>query len=101
MKGQILQSELDVCESPDFWALTDKELAEVCRLIADGRCSRANSAVRGEAMRISLVWRDHLATLRAGDDAEERAAILAALRKRTIQILVKLMMAGPRAIRAR
>ena len=101
MNGEILQSEFDAGEGPDFWALSDKELAEVCRLVADGRCSRANSATRGEAMRVSLVWRDNLVPLRAGDDAEERAAILSAVRKRTIQILVRLTMAGPRVIRAR
>jgi hypothetical protein len=101
VRGEILQPGLELAESPDFWSLSDQQLAQACRLIGEGRCSRAGPAIRGEAVRVSLVWRDKLAPRRPGDDAEERAAILAALRKRTIQILVKLAIAGPRAIPAR
>ncbi len=95
------QTELDLGESPDFWALSEMELAESCRLIAEGRCSRARISQRAEAMRVWMVWRDHLTPRRTREEAEERAAILAALRRRTIQMLVKLSITGRRVIPAR
>lgn len=74
-----------------FWDLSDVELATSCLMIAEERDSTCESALRAEASRLFHVWRETLEE--SGADAEElerRAALLSGLRKRTIQILVKL-----------
>lgn len=74
-----------------FWDLTDAQLAESCRTIAQEDNSVGNSDLRAEARRLSEVWREALdGSDRDADERERRAALLSGLRKRTIQILVKL-----------
>lgn len=74
-----------------FWDLSDAELATSCLLVAVQQDSPCASDVRAEAARLFDLWRETM------DDADEdrgererRAALLSGLRKRTIQILVKL-----------
>lgn len=76
-----------------LWDLSEAELAESCRHIAEGR--GGGSVLRAEALRLFLVWTEALNDCGLSiDDRERRAALLSGLRKRTIQILVRLMMTG-------
>jgi hypothetical protein len=76
---------------PDFWSFSDDELAATCVRIAEGRFPNTRPFLRAEAMRLYLLWRDALNTAHQAQHYEgKKACILAGLRKRTIQILVKL-----------
>lgn len=77
----------------ELWDLSEPELAMICRLIADGRVHCPNKILRAEATRLYLVWVETLNTSdRERDERERRVALLCGLRKRTIQILVRLSM---------
>lgn len=68
------------------------ELAASCRMIADNGEALRVRGIRAEAMRLSTVWLETLHSPgRSAEDRARRAALLAGLRKRTIQILVKLV----------
>jgi hypothetical protein len=87
---------------PDVWALRDDQLAKGCVLVAQGCIPEADAFQRAEAMRLFLMWREAMhSRCRSGEEAEERAGLLAALRKRTVQILVTYCMAGETFIRER
>lgn len=74
-----------------FWDLTDAQLAESCRVIADELGADTESDLRAEAGRLYAVWRETLdGSERDAEQRERRASLLSGLRKRTIQILVKL-----------
>lgn len=74
-----------------LWELSDTELATSCLMIAEERDSPCESALRAEAARLFHVWRETMEdTGGDSDERERRAALLSGLRKRTIQILVKL-----------
>lgn len=76
---------------PNFWALSDIQLAKSCVLVAESHAGQTNPAVKGEAERLFLLWHDAInGRDEAGPERERRAALLSGLRKRTIQILVKL-----------
>jgi len=91
----MTQSTFEMAQGvPDFWALSDLQLARGCLRIAEGRSALAGAKVRAEAMTLFMVWQDALVQCPRGEAAEERAAILAAVRKRTIQVLVKMSMGG-------
>ncbi|MGA2671652.1 MAG: hypothetical protein ABSE99_00380 [Terracidiphilus sp.] len=72
------------------WSLTSSQLAKECRLIAEGNSPAIDKALRDEARRLQTEWKDaiHMPEGEFGDKAR-RAAQMAALRKRTIEILVK------------
>lgn len=76
--------------TPDFWRLSDSQLAESCVCMAEGQFPQARAFHRAEAMRLFLLWHD---VTNGGcgtrEDREERAGALNALRKRTIQMLVR------------
>jgi hypothetical protein len=75
----------------NIWALSNEQLAEQCRAIAEGGAPSAGQELQAEAERLDASWCDALGS--AGDDYDGRArkaAQQAALRKRTIEILVKL-----------
>lgn len=75
----------------DFWALKPVQLAHECRLIADGAIAETDEKLRAEARDLATEWRIALDLPR--DEFEEqarRAARIAGLRKRTIEILIKL-----------
>jgi hypothetical protein len=63
-------------------------------LIAEGNFTGADKTLQEEARRLYAVWQDALEKPGDDDDVRERKAVLqAGLRKRTIEILVKV--SGP------
>ena len=80
---------------PDFWQFSDVELARSCVLVAESRSGHHNALLRGEAMRLFLLWREAIhARRRTGEERQEGMALLWSLRKRTIQVLVRLSLQG-------
>ena len=85
-----------VHQAPDFWALSDEQLATSCLRIAQGRVRVSRPFLRSEALRLFLLWQESLhAPCRTRDQSEQRANVLAALRKRTIQVLVRISVPQP------
>jgi len=79
----------------NLWDLSEPELASVCRLIGQGRVATASRMIRTEAIQLFTVWMEALNNpARTDEDRVRRAALLSGLRKRTIQILVKLSWQG-------
>lgn len=80
----------DEISNIDFWALKPIELARECEMIANGQVVAAGEELRVEARRLASEWDQtaHMPVLEF-DDKARRAARIASLRKRTIQILVK------------
>lgn len=79
----------------NFWELSDIKLARSCRLIAKSRFGLADRMLPDEAMRLFLLWReaiDH--EHKTAEEKEQRVQLLAGLRKRTIQVLVRLSLHG-------
>lgn len=76
---------------PNFWSLSDIELAKECRVIAESTSASIGDTVKAEAVRLYGDWRDAI-NFPEQDRQEKarRAAVTAGLRKRTIQILVNL-----------
>ncbi len=76
--------------SSSYWSMSDIELARNCRAIAESRSASITDAIKAEARRLYGDWRNAI-NFPEGDRQEKarRATIMAALRKRTIQILVK------------
>jgi hypothetical protein len=84
---------------PDLWALSDQQLARSCVRIAQGWVPGSRPFLRAEALRLFLLWRESLdASCRNGEESEHQAGELAALRKRTIQILVRISVQRPGGI---
>jgi hypothetical protein len=80
---------------PDYWNFSDIELARCCLLVAESRSGLRNALLRGEALRVFLMWREAINARRMrGEAREDRVALLWSLRKRTIQILVRLSLQG-------
>ncbi len=79
---------------PDYWQFSDAELARTCKLVAESRSGPRNAPVRGEALRLLLLWREAINGRRKGEVREQGAVMLWSLRKRTIQILVRMSMQG-------
>jgi hypothetical protein len=79
---------------PDYWQFSDAELARSCMLVAESRSGQRNAPVRLEAMRLFLLWREAINGRRKGEVREQGAGMLWSLRKRTIQILVRMSMQG-------
>ena len=79
----------------DFWSLSPAQLTRQCELIAEGGHADIDKELQGEASRLCTLWQD--AQDKPDDDMDGRAgkaARRAALRKRTIEILVKLSGSG-------
>lgn len=84
---------------PDYWQYSDKDLARSCMLVAESRSGPRNAPTRAESMRLFLMWREAIqAQAKSQDKAQngqgQGAVNLWSLRKRTIQILVRLSMQG-------
>jgi hypothetical protein len=76
---------------PDFWSLSDRQLERACRMVAEGRVPVSLPLLRAEAMRLFLLWREcSVEVTQERGDNERRVCLLAALRKRTIQVLVRI-----------
>ena len=80
-----------VDDATDFRLLSDRQLAHGCLYIARGRFPGVKPFLRTQAMRVFLLWRDAInAQRRTQADCEQAVGALAALRKRTIQLLIRL-----------
>ena len=79
---------------PNYWQFSDAELARSCVLVAESRSGPRNAPVRGEAMRLFLLWREAINDRGKSKVREQGAMKLWSLRKRTIQILVRMSMQG-------
>ena len=79
---------------PDYWQYSDAELARSCMLVAESRSGPRNAPVRVEAMRLFLLWREAIVDRGKGKVREQGAVKLWSLRKRTIQILIRMSMQG-------
>lgn len=81
--------------APDFWHFSDAQLARSCERVAESQSGARNAILRAEAMRLFLWWREVINdTGRGDDDREHRTVTVSGLRKRTIQILVRLSLQG-------
>ncbi len=74
----------------DIWSLTATELALECLDLAQGSTPGIDKPHQLEAGRLYAEWQEaiHLPKLNAFDKSR-RAALIAGLRKRTIEILIK------------
>ena len=85
-----------VQQFPDFWALSDRQLATSCLRIAQGRVPGLRPFLRAEALRLFLLWKEAMPpSADTGAQREERACVLAALRRRTMQVLVRISVPQP------
>jgi hypothetical protein len=74
----------------DFWSLKAVQLARECRSIANGEPGDVDPKLRSEAAQLAMEFQEALQLSQDEfEDQARRAALLAALRKRAIEILVK------------
>jgi hypothetical protein len=74
----------------DFWALKPAELAYETRMIANGEVPAADEKQQAESKELAAEWHEIIQVAKVNfDDQANRAARIASLRKRTIEILVK------------
>jgi hypothetical protein len=75
----------------NYWSMSDIELARNCRAIAESSSASITDAMKAEAKRLYGDWRDAINFPENGrQERARRATTMAALRKRSIQIMVKL-----------
>jgi hypothetical protein len=75
----------------DIWSLSSQQLAEQCRLIAEDNSAAFDETLKAEARRLFTVWQEALDRPDDNyDDRSRKASRQAGLRKRTIEILVKI-----------
>jgi hypothetical protein len=75
----------------DIWSLSSSQLATRCSSIAESDSPAADEALRAEAERLHAEWQDALHLPHEDfDEQARRSALLLALRKRTIEILVRI-----------
>ncbi|HEY3706257.1 MAG TPA: hypothetical protein VGL22_14435 [Terracidiphilus sp.] len=88
--GATLYTFESVSDTSEFWEMSHEELAEGCIRVAEGQFPQTRPLVRAEAVRLFLLWREAMGTDGTTCDEKERqAGMLAALRKRTIQVLIR------------
>jgi len=83
MDSQTLQSHI--------WSMNAKQLAEQCRILAESHSTAIDETLKAEAGRLYTAWQD--VVQRADDSVEDhtrKASLQAGLRKRTIEILIKI-----------
>jgi hypothetical protein len=80
----------DVGSPIDFWSLKPSQLSTECRALAEGSDATVAASLCNEAARLAVEWQEALG-MRLDNAFEEsrRAALIAALRRRTIEILIK------------
>jgi hypothetical protein len=89
------ESIYDPPDMPNFWDFSDEELALACQVVAQSRLAGAHAEFCAEALRLLSLWREALETPdRTGEERERRHCLSSGLRKRTIQILVRLSLEG-------
>jgi hypothetical protein len=79
-----------------LWKLSHQELAALCHELAQLASPQIDANLRDEARRVSGAWAETLAinTHQEGG-AERQASMASALRKRTIEIILKSHQAEP------
>jgi hypothetical protein len=74
-----------------IWSPSPSQLATECRLIAGFDSASIDKTLREEARRLYAVWQDALEQPGENEDDHARKAVLrAGLRKRAIEILIKI-----------
>ena len=79
---------------PDYWAFSDTELARSCLMIAESGTGTRDAFLRAEALRVFLLWREAINAQHGTAEPRDWIALLWSLRKRTIQMLVRLSLRG-------
>lgn len=80
----------DAGSSVDLWSLKPSQLKSECRALAEKSGLEVNEALRDEAARLAIEWQEALGMrLDSAFEESRRAALIAALRRRTIEILIK------------
>jgi hypothetical protein len=75
--------------SIDFWSLSSTQLAKECQAVADAN-PVIDEALQAEARRLYVGWIEALELPNHTiPDRSRRASLLASLRRRTIEILIK------------
>ena len=79
----------------DLWGASFQQLAEQTKLVAENHTGAINEARQQEAQRLYTGWQEAFAMpehdlTQEFDTGERKAALLSGLRKRTIEILVKM-----------
>jgi hypothetical protein len=73
---------------PDYWQFSDAELARSCVLVAESLSGPRNAPVRGEAMRLFLLWREAINGSGKREVSKQGAMMLWRLSKRRMKIRV-------------
>jgi hypothetical protein len=85
-----------------LWSLKSAQLEQECRLIADGKVAAASESLQTEARQLAEEWREAIKLPQNKfDDQARRAARILALRRRTIEILIKMAPKEETSTRAR
>jgi hypothetical protein len=75
----------------DFWNFTPEQLAKACSSLTKESSAALNDKMRAEAGQLAVEWKEALEMPQHEfGQKERRAARIAGLGKRTIEILVKL-----------
>jgi hypothetical protein len=75
----------------NYWSLSFERLAEHCGGVATSTSSGVSPELRAEAAILFQEWQEGLAMpAKAFDETSRRTTALAGLRKRTVEILIKL-----------
>jgi hypothetical protein len=79
----------------DFWLMKPSELGKECSSIAQAVNSTIDPKLRAEAGQLAAEWREAIAMPTGiAFDESRRAALIAALRRRTIEILIRVWRNG-------
>ena len=75
----------------NLWSLPASELAEDCRAMAESAPGKIDEAHKAEAVRLYAGWQEALAKpVDSFDDRARHAALIEGLRKRTIEVLIRI-----------
>lgn len=74
-----------------YWSLSAAQLARECQSIAEDSSTNIDPELHAEARRLFAGWQESLALSEEDyDERARKASLQAGLRKRTIEILVKI-----------
>lgn len=83
------------CEIPNFWGMSEVDLARACHTITELRPTPEIQPLQAEAARLFDIWCDAIhSPNRPGHERQHRNFMIMGLRKRTIQILIRMAMQG-------
>lgn len=73
-----------------IWSMSSRQLAEQCKVLAEAKSGSVEDPLRAEARRLYDAWSDALNQPEdTYEDHSRKASLQAGLRKRTIEILIK------------